>query len=201
MYFTERTVHVVILLALLAVFAATSAACPPTSIDAPAKTAQKQLGANSHDELAARLVEAIDKEDFETIRFLVAPAELWVKYDMVSSDSVGQKCEDFRTHSPAIGKALWQYLSEERLLPLGKAKVQPIIEVGKPFQSNGATVRISTGVFLLNDTGAVHVEIADQAVSINGRWFVTRLLTDERKLEKHLPREVARVLKWPKAPE
>ncbi len=86
--------------------------------------------------MAARLVDAIDKKDFESIRFLVAPTELWVKYDMVSSDSVRQKCED--------------------------------------------------------DTGAVHVELADQAVSINGRWFVTRLFTDERKLEKHLPQEVAR---------
>ncbi|HYW79204.1 MAG TPA: hypothetical protein VE890_06475, partial [Thermoguttaceae bacterium] len=168
------------------------------SMDARRKQADPQFGASSHDELAARLLEALDGKDFKSIRFLVAPAELWAKYEMFGSDRDRQIYEAYRTHSAAIGKALWQHLSEEELLPLRKATVQPVIEVGKPSHSNGGTFRSSTGVFLLNDAGAVHVELADQAVSINGRWFVTRLFTDERELEKHLPREVARELKWSK---
>jgi hypothetical protein len=157
------------------------------STNAPATKDTKQPPvAKSHDELGNLVASAIDKEDYETLVQLMVPPGLLKELE--APEEKQKEYADYLSKTPDLAKRYRAYLKGKELLPLTGKKLQKFDEERQPKrQINGKTVRRSTGVRLLDKDGKIVFELVDMAIAVDGRWYVTRLCTEdlEQELKKN----------------
>ena len=173
-------------IAIASLFFAAHAIADDNPADSPAKKDKKQPPvAKSHDELGKLLSAAIDAEDYETVTQLMGPASLLKEMGAPEKHQIAYA--EYLSGIPKLAKRYRDYLSEKEMLPLKGKKFQKFNDDDQSKrQVNGKTIQRSTGVRLVDEEGQITFELIDQAIAIDGRWYVVRLCTEdvEKQLKK-----------------
>lgn len=173
-------------IAILCLFFVAYASADDNSADSPAKKDKKQPPvAKSHDELGQLLSAAIDTEDYESVVHLMGPTSLLK--DLGAPEKSQMAYAEYLSGIPKLAKRYRDYLSEKEMLPLKGKKFQKYNDdESLKRQVNGKTIQRSTGVRFVDEEGRITFELIDQAIAIDGRWYATRLCTEdvEKQLKK-----------------
>lgn len=175
----------VCLLASAHAFAGDNPATPPP------KTSDKQPPeAKSHDELGRLVCAAIDQADYEAVAQLMAPASL-LKETGASEKKLAAYAE-YLSGIPKLARQYRAWLQEKGLLPLAGKKLQKFEDNGSKQLPNGKLFQYSAGILVVNEKGTVLLELVDQAVAFDGRWYVGSLCMEGLETEfKPVPGKVS----------
>lgn len=171
---------------IASLFFAAHAIADDKPADSPTKKDKKQPPvAKSHDELGQLLSVAIDAEDYESVVHLMGPTSLLK--DLGAPEKSQMAYAEYLSGIPKLAKRYRDYLNEKEMLPLKGKKFQKYNDDDSlKRQVNGKTIQRSTGVRFVDEEGQITFELIDQAIAIDGRWYVTRLCTEdvEKQLKK-----------------
>ena len=158
---------------------AAQATADDKSADSAVKKEKKQPPvAKSHDELGQLLSAAIDAEDYESVVHLMGPTSLLKELGAPEKSQAAYA--EYLSGIPKLAKRYRDYLNEKEMLPLKGKKFQKYKDDDSlKRQANGKTIQRSTGVRFVDDEGQITFEFIDQAIAIDGRWYVTRLCTED----------------------
>lgn len=171
---------------IAALFFAAHAIANDKPADSSVKKDKKQPPvAKSHDELGKLLSAAIDSEDYEAVVQLMGPTSLLKELGAPEKNQLAYA--EYLSGVPKLAKRYRDYLREKEMLPLKDKKFQKYNDDDSlKRQVNGKTIQRSTGVRFVDEEGQITFELIDQAIAIDGRWYVTHLCTEdvEKQLKK-----------------
>lgn len=149
-----------------------------------AKETEKSDAAEKMDEppksqmdLATRLLKLLKEEKFKSIRGLRVPPELLVELGLVKD---GKQRREYKSYvksvenTPELAKRYKAFLKGKGVLPVDEIHVKADSPT-KFVHRNGSVLTNSVSVLLVDENGAVQVELIDRAVGIDGNWYILKL--------------------------
>lgn len=155
----------------------------PVVTRADEKTPEKEpakddaaIVATSEEALSKLVVAAMDAKDYRQLEKLHLPMKFFKLAGAPAE--VERQYQTYLDEFPKLAVAYRKQLSDEGWLPLKQWRYRDS-PPDKPRDLNGVKVTVSNGIRLTSADEKKGLELVDNSIAIDGRWYVLRLYNEE----------------------